>query len=218
MNAGFSNFATLKENVLSSKTLTDTRFDNIILGIGLGMAGLIDDYCNRHFIYTENARCIITGDRPHYFLENFPIVSIAKVEMRYFLTDNWTDIDGQPISIKPDSGKLDFGYTLGRMPLQVRITYTGGYWFEQLEPTDQGYPSSAPAAIQALDPLDQPYYKLPDSVKQAWLLQCQEVWNKRDKLGLGTVQKPNVMNNLALLEFVPIVKSMLEHFKRYQLS
>src|SRR6202000_394876 len=100
---------------------------------------------------------------------------ISKIEMRYFMADAWSSIEGEPIQCDPSKGRVDFGYTLGRAPLQVHIIYNGGYFFETLEPTDGGYPSAAPAGSTAL----------PAGILGAFLLQCKEIVNKMDILGAG---------------------------------
>jgi hypothetical protein len=111
MNAGFSNTDTLRNFLLGNGLSAERKFDAAIMAIGLGMAGLCETFCNRQFAYLENDTLIFSGDRSHYYLPRFPIVSIAKVEMRYFIADAWTSITGQPISWNPESGLLHFGYT-----------------------------------------------------------------------------------------------------------
>ncbi len=218
MNAGLTNLDTLKKHLLAKSIQASTDFDSVITAIGLGVAGRFDRFCNRNFAYLANATQIFTGNRPHYYLARYPLVSVALVEMRYFITDAWTDITGQPISWNPESGLIHFGYTLGREPLQVRVTWTGGYWYEQKEPADVGYPSTAPAPVLALDAGEQPKYALPPEVQLAFLLQCQEIWNKRDKLGSGIAQKPDAQVALASMGMIPDVCQALHPHIRYQLT
>jgi hypothetical protein len=228
MNAGLSNLDTLKKHLLSPNQKGDTTFDPMILAIGLGMAGLIDTFCNRVMAYWENERITFSGDRPHYYLTRFPIVSISAVEMRYFISDDRSNITGEPLAWNQETGLLHFGYTLGRNPLQVRVTWIGGFWYQTLEPddanylvcdspTDPGFPAALPAAIQALDPVDQKKSLLPASIKSAWLLQCQQVWSMRDKLGLSMIDKPGEQANLSDLALIPLAKMMLQPYIRYQL-
>lgn len=208
MNAGLGNLTTLKAHLLAASMQAATDYDTKILAIGLGVAGLIDGHCNRKFAYEVDAQEICTGDRDHYYVERYPFTVISHVEMRYFMTDNWTDIDSQPIQINEKSGLVHFGYMVGRAPLQVRITYTGGFFFETKEPADGGYPTAAPDGAALL----------PDAVRLAWLIQCAEVWNKTDKLGAGIAQAPDAQTKTGELELSPIVKTMLRPFIRYQLT
>jgi len=218
MKAGFSNLDTLRKFLLGNSLSPDHQFDAAITGIGLGMAGLCDAFCNRQFAYFESDTLIFSGDRSHYYLPRFPLVSIDQVQMRYFIADDWTDITGQPISWNAETGLLHFGYTLGRNPLQVKVTYTGGYWCETLEPDDENYPSDLPDAITNNQNLEARKFLLPEIVKSAWLLQCQEVWNKRDKLGLAITDTPDKQVSLDKLALIPIARQMLQPHVRYQLT
>lgn len=218
MNAGLTNLDTLRKHLLAGSLKGDTQFDLQIKVIGLGVAGLFETFCNRRLAWLEDDEIQITGDRPHYYLPRFPIAEMTKVEMRYFQTDNWTEITGQPITINFETGLVHFGYTLGRNPLQVRLTWTGGYWFETLEPDDANYPSTQPAL--AADPNLPPsrIYLLPDSLTAAFLLQCEHTWDAKDNLGIGMTDKPGEQSAVGKLEMSPMVKQMLQPFVRYQLS
>ena len=217
MNAGLSNLSTLRQFVLGNSLQSDTRFDNQLLAIGLGLAGVFDAHLNRKLAWQSGETIIFSGDRPDYYLPRAPLANVSKVEMRYFIADAWTDITGQPIAWNPETGLLSFGYTLGTMPLQVRTTWSGGYWFETLEPDDAAYPSTIPAEISAAE-IESRKFLLPDSLKMAWLLQCQQVWDARDKLGLGLADKPGNQSALDKLELSPLVKQMLQPWVRYQLT
>ena len=217
MNCGLSNLDTLKRHLLPSNTMAgETRFDGVIADIGKGVAGLFNRFCNRDFTYGENLTQIFRGARAHWYMPNFPVVSFAKVELRFFKADNWTDISGQPLSVNEETGLLSFGYTLGVDPIMVRVTWTGGYWFETLEPEDDGYPSAVPDAITNNPALEASKFMLPDDVRLAWLLQCREVWNKIDKLGTGLVDTPDKQTATGALELTPFVKEALRGFVRYQ--
>ncbi len=208
MNAGLTNLDTLKKVLLASSLAGETKFDARIAAIGLGMAGAFDKFCNRRLGYKANDTIQFSGDRPHYYLPRYPIVSVASIQMRYFRTDAWADISDQPISMNEEIGMVHFGYTLGRQPLQVLATWTGGYWFETLEPEDDGYPSAAPAGAALL----------PDDLRSAFLLQCEHVWDSSDQLGTGLVDKPGEQSAIEKLDFPPIVKTILKGYVRYQLS
>lgn len=218
MNAGLGNLESLKVFLLSRKLASESRFDQVITDIGLGVAGLIGQFCNRDFIYGENKTQIFSGNRSHWYMPAYPISSFSKVELRYFKADNWSDITGQPISCNEETGLLSFGYTLGRDPIQVRVTWSGGYWFETLEPDDAGFPSSAPASILNCTAIEPSKFYLPAELRFAWQMQCAEVWNKYDALGLTLVSEPNSQALTGTLDLVPAVKRILEAHKRYELT
>ena len=209
MNAGLSNLATLKGFLLANSLQSATTYDATkLLPIGLGVADLMNTFCGRQFGYNAAISEIFPGDRPHWYLSYFPVLSIASVNMRYFITDPWTNITGEPIQWNQNTGLLSFGYTLGRFPLQIQVNYAGGYFFEQLEPADGGYPTTPPAGSTPL----------PYGVQLAWLLQCAEVWNKIDKLGAGVADRPDSFALTGALELSPGVKQLLQSYRRLNLT
>ena len=226
MNVGFSNLDTLKKFLLPGTMQSDKTFDSTIAIIGKGVAGMFDTFCNRKFQFMDLDTIIFQGDRSHYYLPRFPLLSVATVEMRYFLADAWNNISGQPIAWNPETGLLHFGYTLGRNPLQVKVTYSGGYWFDPLEPDDSAFPSSQPDIIA--NPvgvtlnggsLEAIKFNMPESIQTAWLLQCAEVWKRKDKLGVNLVDAPaEAHSREKLIDILPMVESILKPFVRYQLS
>ena len=234
MNCGLGNLDSIKKAVLAPSLADSTQYDQVLAGIGRGVAGLFDVYCNRSFAYAENYTEQFMGNRAYWYVKKYPFVSFAAVELRYFATDNWNDISSQPLIIQPESGMFNFGYTLGPAPLQVRVTYTGGYWFQTLEPddanyqvcdvqTDAGYPAALPQAIQNSPGLSPPgieSYKflLPSEIRQAWLLECQNWWAARDKLGLGTAAEPQAQSAIYKLDLSPMVKRILDQHKRYAMT
>jgi hypothetical protein len=218
MNCGLGNLDSLKTHLLASSLMADTRFDQVIQDIGKGVAGLMNTYCNRNFVYGENLTQIFRGARSHWYMPNYPVSVFTKVELRYFKSDNWTDISGQPLACNEETGLLSFGYTLGVDPIQVRVTWSGGHWFEMLEPGDAGYPSNLPASIANCTAIEPSKFNLPDALRLAWLLQCREVWNKIDKLGTGMVDKPDQQSLTGSLKLSPMVEDVLNGYKRYEIS
>lgn len=220
MNAGLCNLTTLKQLLLPGTLGTgDTRFDLALQVLGNGVRGAFEQFCNRRLAYLESDTVDFLGNRPHYYLPRFPISSVSKIEMRYFQTDDWSEITGQPISISYENGMIAFGYTLGREPLRVRATWTGGYWFETKEPGEDGYPSTKPTIT---DPValrnGAVVASLPDELLAAFLWQCETVWQSRDKLGLSLIDKPDQQSTLGKVELNPMARMVLNQYIRYQLS
>ena len=232
MNAGFSNLDFLKKQLLADSLTTGTRWDARLLAIGRGVAKSFDGYCNREFSYVQNGYEVLSGDRPFWFARRAPVTQFTKVELRFFKADAWTDISGQPLATDEEKGMIHFGYTLGRAPLQVRLTYSGGYFYNTLEPDNPGYidpnadawfAANVPADIQnnaaGLDPAK---FLLPDDLLLAWLTQCRKAWEAIDKVGnkildVGSnARQPG--EALAGLDLVPQVKQTLDSYRRYQLT
>lgn len=223
MNVGLSNLTTLKAQLLATTLQTDTDYDAKIITIGLGVAASFGKFCNRDFGWKQGAQEVTQGDRDHWYARRSPVAQFTNVELRYFLADAWTSIMGQPLSADEFKGLIAFGYTLGTRPMQVRITYDGGYWWPQLDPTDPGYPDTAPAefATNAAG-LDPSVFILPDDLLFAWITQCRKVWEAIDKLGTQIVRTGSNAHNpadvLAGLDLVPEVKAILQQYVRYQLT
>lgn len=214
MNAGLTNLDRLKKHLLVAGTLAgETKWDQVITDIGQGVAALFDAGINRDLVYQEDCEILFTGDRSHYVLPRYPLVSVKSIQMRYYDAQPWADISGQPMRSNGKSGILYFGGELGSEALQVKIVWTGGYWFEQREPEgDDGYPSVIPAGATLL----------PSDLTAAFLLQCRAVWQAIDKSGADILTTGSssqfVTGSLSGMDLLPMVKQVLNEYVRYQLS
>lgn len=219
MDCGLTNLYELKNALLAQSIGGLTQFDRALQLIGLGVRGAFENFCNRRLAYATNDTVDITGNRPHYYVPRFPISGVTSIQMRYFQSDDWTDITSQPISVAYANGFISFGYTLGREPLRVLVTWSGGFWYETLEPDDPNYPSQKPAIS---DPValrnGAVIADLPDDLRAAFLWQCEAIWAARDKLGVGISDKPNEQSKIDRIELAPLVKQVLNQYIRYQLS
>jgi hypothetical protein len=215
MNAGFSNLDTLKHQLLGGQLKSETQFDVLLKGIGLGMARMIESACNRRFQRTVGQVDILRADQVHFLLSRYPVESVASIDTKVTEADGWTaqtvNEFVQTIDLAAGIIYLPEGADVGLYHGQVRITYTGGYWWQTLEPKEAGYVQDEATGAPAGAAL------IPDDLRAAWLLQCQEVWNKRDKLGLGIADKPDEQGKLSELRLVPLVKEMLKEYIRFQM-
>ena len=226
MNCGFSNLTWLKKNLLAGTMQSDQKFDDLIGALGRGVAKQFEKYCAREFVYRVGIMEVFNADRSFWYTLRKPVSIFTKVELRYFRTDAWTDISGQPLATDEGKGYINFGYTLGRDPMQVRLTYNGGYYFTTLEKSDPGYlePHSPAwfAAIPAdiaqnaagLNPDD---FLLPDDLKLAWLLQVKHLWKNIDKLGVDTINNGEVKSLRFPEDAAPTVETTLQQYKRFAL-
>jgi len=207
-----SSLTYLKAQLLAEALREGTEYDAQIRALGAGVAGALDNFCNRKFAYAANDTVIFSGDRAHYYLPRYPLNDAADltVETRVARTDAWAELDAT-LTTNPQTGLLDFGFELGSPLVQVRVTYTGGYWFDTSEAGSGTLPAGATALADSA----------PD-VLAAWLLQCKKVWEVADPLGGRIVPSKDVPQlvglSLAGLELIPIVKEMLRPHMRYQLS
>jgi len=215
MNCGFGNLDTLKRHLLAGSLAGETRFDSVIKTVGLAVAGLIEGHTNRRLGYAAGDTIVFNALRRIFYLPRFPVCGVTSVVTRAETTATWLVESGQPTMVNYETGLVDFGSELGDENVQVRVLWTGGYWFETLEPDDSGYPSSKPTHV---DPTWDAVAALPDALQGAWLLQCEYLWAARDKLGMGLVDAPGKQTTLGDLKLSPLVEKMLMPYVRYQMT
>lgn len=210
MNAGFSNLTSLKAQLLAQSLRTRTDWDTQIRALGVGVAAAIGAYCNRDFLREEDGFFTTSGGRQSLILPRYPVEEISAIETRDSAADDWVDeLDSLDYS-EGLSGLVKFETALGEGG-QIRVTYTGGYFWETKEPTDVGYPTATPAGAATI----------PDNVVTAWHLQCEALWRAKDKLGTKIKDEPDSQGGTAALtniELLPMVKAMLAPFIRYALT
>jgi hypothetical protein len=210
-NAGLSNLAILKEQVLAPGLLSTTEFDAKLTSIGLGMAGAMEKYCNRKWKRTVGATHVCGADRDFIYLPRSPVEAIIQVELKSSEADGWQVQIGFVLNSDNDSGYVKFA-GIGPEYARLRFTYTGGYFWNELEPTEMGYPTATPSGASLV----------PDALKLAWFQQCRETWAAIDKLGDKITEIGSgsqfVTGSLSGLDLSPAVKLMLSDFRRLQLS
>lgn len=209
MNAGLANRDRLKKHLLAISLAGEVRFDALIEDIGLGVAALMENFCNRKFLRVVDDTETFQADRASFMLPRYPVETISRIELKLKDSDDFVEQDSSIIqSTSKDSGLVYFAEVPDAGPYwaEVRFTFTGGYWFETLEPEEDGYPSACPAGAK----------QLPSDLRLAWLIQCREVWNKIDKLGTGIVDSPDKQTKVDALELSPLVKRILQNFVQMQ--
>lgn len=209
MNAGLGSLTYLKTQLLAEALREGTAYDAALTAIGQGVAAQFEKHCNRYFARTVSDTFTTSADRPHLYLPRLPVESIASVALKSDPTTGFvTQASSAIINSNLESGFVYFGGELGAYWEQIRLTYTGGYWFDQTEDASDSLPAGATA--------------LPESLRLAWILQCKKVWEVSDPLGGHIVpSKENLQLvglSLAGLELVPQAKDILHGFIRYALT
>jgi hypothetical protein len=214
VNAGFSNLATLKAYILGSVLNAATNYDVLVAGIGLGIAAEFEKYCGRSFGYVIGAQEVFPADRTEFILTRPPVAAVTGWAVKRCEADGFVARDLTHIHfINLANGIVAPHHEreVGPWHHQVQFTYTGGYWWPQLDVGDAGYPDTAPAGSTPL----------PNDLQLAWLLQCHEVWKKKDKFGQAIssddetvvrISAANLQNKL-----LPQVESILAGYVRYSL-
>jgi hypothetical protein len=210
MNIGLGNLTELKGQLLAASLRSDTNYDAVITGIGLGVANLFDQHCNRTFARTVGKSDIFSADRRHWYLNCYPVEEITGVAKCDDQADGFVasalppDESSLIQQMQPDQGYIMFIAIQGYFFSRIQVTYTGGYWFDTTEDGSGVMPATATA--------------LPGAVKTAWYLQCQHLWKRWDKLGAQIAQNPEQQGGLSAVEMIPMVKELLRPFKRMQIT
>ncbi len=210
MNAGFSNLDSLKKQLLAGTLKNDLRFDAVITALGLGVAAQFANFCNRKFSRVVNDTAVFPADRCEFILPRLPLEAITLAEIKTTEALGWvTQTDPNFIrAIDLASGIVNTGPgDAGPYYAQLRFTYTGGYFWETLEPDDAAYPTALPAGATAI----------PDDLYQAWLLQCRHIWSTMDKVGTDILKDGKSASIRFPEEFAPTVQKTISQFTRYTL-
>lgn len=214
MNLRLGNLSTLKRHLLAAPLAAGTGpvaasnviRDDVLTAIGLGVGLQVENFCQRKFVWTEGDTCAFSGDRLTFVLPRYPVAEITAVDVRDSFVEDWQSAVASDVIASVDlaAGLIEMHAAQGDRRSEVRVTFTGGYWFDETEDATGEQPEDAPA--------------LPMDIQLAWLLQCQEVWNKRDKLGINLNSKPDERVAISRLNLTEGVQEMLRPYRRMQLS
>jgi hypothetical protein len=211
MNAGFSNLDTLRKQLLPGTLANERRFDQVFTALGLGTAAAFENFCNRKFNRVADDTEILPADKCQFLLSRYPVETLTAIDLKTTEADGFVaqtvNTFVRTVDLKSGIVNCPEGADAGPWYAQVRFTYTGGFWWETLEPDDASYPSPQPAGSTALK----------EDLRLAWLMQCEAIWAQRDKLGIGLTDAPATQSKVAALDLSPLVKQMLAQFVRYNL-
>lgn len=205
MNAGFSNLKRLKAAVLPAATRTRTDWDEALVDLGLGVAEMIEGHCARKFGWSAEDTHVEDGQRLIVSLPRYPVAAIEAVELQSEPGGAWDDISGEVLRQELRSGMIQFRNPPGAEYTTIRVTYSGGFWWD----TDEYEAGTMPEGAQAL----------PRAVFSAWVLQVQAIAQARDLFGTaGGAAQAKGRDNAALLpeaHLIPAVVSLLAPLRRF---
>ena len=205
MSAGFDSLTDLKAYLLPSTLRGRDDWDTEIAILGKGVAAAFDRYCNRLFARRTGATMIVPADRWHVVVERYPIEQVTQVELKRDEETGWQAQEGAVEFVREDNGVVDFGSIMGRPNELLRLTYDGGYWWDESEDNSGSLPSGATA--------------LPEDLHLAWLQQVKDLWIRRDKLGQSFHREDQApAAELLKGELLPMVKHTLSAYRRYMLT
>lgn len=208
MNVGLSNLHTLKTWLLPSALAASTDHDGVIQIIGETVAAQIEAYTARKFARLVGATYIGPANREVIVLDRLPVEEVSLVEYRETSGEAWTATSAMR-HFNPFSGVVFLADRYCELTGQLRVTYTGGYWWPIVEPADADpdNPETQPETATAL----------PAQLRGAWLVQCKHAWDQMDKLKLAVAKEPNAATPSGGPELLPQVREVLNTFRRFSL-
>lgn len=204
MNAGLSNLTNLKRELLLASDAAGTDYDASVTALGLGVASMFEAYCDRKFFRVVDDVFECSADRYSVVVPRYPIEAINSVEMRDSIASGWEEQPDMPDNYLPEAGLVQFGAPPGVWPATLRITYTGGYWWDTTEDSSGTKPAGATA--------------IPSALVSAWHLQCKFFWDRRsmeDRAKAGFSDKDAARFIAPDDELLSSVKTLLAAFRRY---
>ena len=206
MDLGLGNRISLKRWLLPAEEQSGSDFDDAIDQIGKGVAAVFDKHCDRFLARESSATAVFTADRETVILPRYPIEGVSAFELRTDLVTGWEALTVNDViqNMTEDAGVLTLSARQGNRFARIRITWTGGYWFDSSEDESGNLPAGATS--------------LPLDLKLAWLNQCAHVWENREKLGIAIGNRANDQPGaLKKIELLPSVREILHDYIRYQL-
>lgn len=203
MNAGFSSLTRLKQAIMPSSLWASVQYDDAVTDIGLGVAEMLADYCGRQFAYQVGDTFIQDAARLVMAVPRYPVNEWAAVAIQGSPTDAWEDISGSVTRYEGSSGVLYFRHAPGTEAGSLRVTYTGGYWWDSTEDRSGTIPAGA--------------VPLPMALFNAWTLQVQAITQSRDLFGLVAAQAAAVEKTARPSEahLLPAVVSLINPYRRF---
>lgn len=199
---GLGMLSQLKAQILNAAIVGSTDYDAVIAAIGKGVAWQFDRYCNRKLARATSTTEEFDAPCDHVVLNRYPIESVSEVALKEDETGGFVAQSGLPITIRKNSGIIHFGLWLGGSDYSViRVTWTGGYWYDNSDDQSGSLPSGATA--------------LPEDIRLAWYQQCREVWDGIDRLGINLAEKPKTQAKVDMVMLTEGVQQMLRPYRRF---
>jgi hypothetical protein len=204
MNAGFSNLAFLKSRLLLAADAEGTSYDDAVAALGLGVVGLFEALTDRKFERVENDIWEASATRRFSVVPRYPIEEVSKVELRTDMQSGFIEQVGLPQNFNPQAGIVYFGFAPGYDGCTVRVTYTGGFWWDTEEDNSGTMPDGATL--------------IPQGLVQAWVLACKFLWDRQsieDRAKAGFSDKELERFITSDTKLPDLVTQTIEKFRRF---
>ena len=165
MNAGFSNLQYLKDRLLLASDAAGNTQDDAVLAIGLQVAGLFESLCDRNFGRVVGDVYEATALRSYALVPRYPLESVASAYIRDTIEDGWVSVD--VMNFQPLSGMIYFNSTSSNVSTYgstLKITYTGGFWWDTTEDNTGTQPNGSTI--------------VPQGLVLCWVQFCKYLWDR----------------------------------------
>jgi hypothetical protein len=202
MDLGLGNLKTLKDWLLAESLRNTTDYDDQITIIGRAAAERFEVFCNRKFARVSGDTFECSADREHLVLPRYPLEVITTIEQKDTEEEGWVTLTMADVVVTRSlsAGLIHLVGALGQHTSRLRITYTGGFWFDTTEDSSGSMPVGA--------------MPLPNLLRAAWLKQCEHEWQAHDKLGKAIAEDAKA-SPLAGLNLTPEVQAILRGYVRF---
>lgn len=179
-------------------------WDDTLVALGLGVADAIESHLDRKLARVVDDTSECDAQRIFVSVPRYPVTAWTAVEMQTTPTGTWEDISGQVSRYMSHAGLVLFQTAPGAESATIRITSTGGFWWDTDEEAAGEMPEGA--------------LPLPPALFTAWSMQVQAQCNALDLFGaqsgkdvLGSAS--NLLTNADA--FIPAVVTMLKPYRRF---
>jgi hypothetical protein len=203
-----SNLLTLKRHLLPESWESETNLDAVLTQLGHGVLGAFESYCARKFARVADATFETPADAWFVALDRYPVETVSALALQSAVTGEWEPLTVADVLTRLDkaAGTLRFVAEPGIYTDTLRVTFTGGYWFDTSE--DEGEPDTMPAGANAVPP----------ALQYAWLAQCKHAFAESRLAGARAIAIGEDAAKLARtgsgLELLPMVQATLQPYRR----
>lgn len=199
-----SSLTKLKQAILPDSMRASTMWDDTLTALGLGVADAIETHLDRKLGYVVGDTSLCDAQRIAVSVPRYPVAAWTAVDLQTTPEGTWDDVRASVSRYMSNAGMLLFRTPPGDEFATLRVTFTGGFWWDTTEDASGEMPSGATA--------------LPASLFTAWSMQIQAHCNALDLFGaqsgkdvLGSAS--NLLTNAE--SFIPAVISLLKPHRRF---
>jgi len=199
MNAGFGSVTLLKSLVLPVSLRAQSGWDDALARLGRGVVAQFEQFTGRTFGREADAEFFCDAARKVVSLPRYPLEEVSEIALRLSLEAGYEAQTDVIANTDLKAGLVILSQPLGSIDDQIRVTYTGGFWWDTTEDSSGTLPTGAAT--------------VPDDLITAWMMQVQHA---AQQTNLFTTQAIDVKKaNVAEYDLIPAVKRTLLAHIRY---